>query len=77
MDIETIKNDLEKCLINAKNKNEDIPRFISTISGDSKEIKKILETMNRLIDCKDIIENGKTDKKFVKESVNEYMFSES
>ena len=77
MDIETIKNDLEKCLIDAKNKNEDIPSFISTISGDSKKIKKILETMNRLIDYKDIMENGGTDKKYVKESDSEYMFSES
>ena len=29
------------------------------------------------MDCKDIMENGETDKKSVKESDSEYMFSES
>tara|TARA_B110000967_G_C18859955_1_gene549329 strand:- start:195 stop:428 length:234 start_codon:yes stop_codon:yes gene_type:complete len=77
MDIEIFQKDLKQCLMDAKNKNEDIPSFISTISGDSKKIKKILENMNRLIDYKDIMENGGTDKKYVKESDSEYMFSES
>lgn len=59
MDI--VKKDLEKCLQDAKNRNEDIPQFISTIADDDNKIKDILETMNQIMDCKDKMENGGTD----------------
>lgn len=59
MDI--VKKDLEKCLRDAKNKNEDIPQFISTIASGDNKIKELLETMNLIMDCKDKIKNGGTD----------------
>jgi len=59
MDI--VKKDLEKCLQDSKNNNEDIPKFISTIAGGDNKIKDILETMNQIMDCKDKMENGGTD----------------
>jgi hypothetical protein len=56
MDI--VKKDFEKCLRNAKNKNEDIPQFISTIASGDNKIKYILKTMNLIMDCKNKMENG-------------------
>ena len=59
MDI--VKKDLEKCLQDAKNRNEDIPHFISTIADDDNKIKDILETMNQIMDCKNKMERRETD----------------
>jgi len=61
MDTDTFKKDLTECLQNAKNNNEDIPKFISTIAGGDNKIKELLETMNQIMDCKDKMDNGGTD----------------
>jgi len=62
MDIDTVEKDLKECLMDAKNRNENIPQFISTIAG-SNEIKDILETMNQIMDCKNKMEKRETDGK--------------
>ena len=43
MNTDDLRTNLETCLRDARNNNEDIPQLISTISGNSEEMKQILE----------------------------------
>ena len=55
MNTNGFRNDLEICLRNAYNNNEDIPQLISTLSGNSKDMKQILETIYSIIQFESMI----------------------
>lgn len=59
MDTGDFRTNLETCLRDARNKNEDIPQLISTISENSEEMKQILETINSILQCKSMINKQK------------------
>lgn len=63
MDSGTVIKDFEDGLKNAKLNNMDISQYISDIADDDKEIKNILESIYRIMELKDKMENGETDEK--------------
>jgi len=59
MNTDDLRTNLETCLRDARNNNEDIPQLISTISGNSEEMKQILETINSMLQCESMINKQK------------------
>jgi hypothetical protein len=71
MNTSDLRTNLETCLLDARNNNEDIPQLISTISGNSEEMKQILETINLILKCKSMINKQKNTVD------NTYLFKEN
>lgn len=59
MNTDDLRTNLETRMRDARNNNEDIPQLISTISGNSEEMKQILETINSILECKSMINKQK------------------
>ncbi len=59
MNTDDLRTNLETCLRDARNNNEDIPQLISTISGNSEGMKQILETINSMLQCESMINKQK------------------
>ena len=59
MNTDDLRTNLETCLRDARNNNEDIPQLISTISGNSEGMKQILETINSILQCESMINKQK------------------